>query len=54
MVIIVICVRKWQDKNNDEHMANEKTFFEFSDKIRAASENEYTSYIMKKVLKLLK
>ena len=27
---------------------------EFSDKIRAASENEYTSYIMKKVLKLLK
>ena len=30
------------------------SMFEFSDKIRAASENEYTSYIMKKVLKLLK
>ena len=25
MVIIVIYVRKWQDKNNYEHMANEKT-----------------------------
>jgi hypothetical protein len=30
------------------------SMLEFSDKIRAASENEYTSYIMKKVLKLLK
>jgi hypothetical protein len=44
MVIIVICVRKWQDKNNDEHMANEKTL-EFSNidgSSEGATPNQYS------------
>jgi hypothetical protein len=42
MVIIVICVRKWQDKNNDEHMANEKTFFNIDGSSEGATPNQYS------------